>query len=290
MTGRGRTSGTGGQAGATVTPLRYVYAVCRPLSAPLQAQLTGVAGAPARQLEHHGLVAVVSLVPAEEFGEEGLRACPRDPERSALMSRAHQNIVDALTGVTTPLPLPPGMVFLDDSAVRVMIEEHEEDFRRALERLEGRVEWGVRVSLEATQTSETGPGPTREKAEEFACRLHETLSGQAEDSRLHTSRNTVLTGMPGRGVLDAAYLVPRSRSEEFVERVESVERSGAGIQGVRVELTGPWAVYSFTGLERIAEITVSGVSAKNKENAGIAKTAERAGRGGAQSHERRTSV
>ncbi len=28
-----------------MTGLRYVYAVCRPLEAPLQAQLTGVAGA-----------------------------------------------------------------------------------------------------------------------------------------------------------------------------------------------------------------------------------------------------
>ncbi|MEU6219403.1 GvpL/GvpF family gas vesicle protein [Streptomyces sp. NPDC047022] len=273
-----------------MTPLRYVYAVCRPLCAPLQAQLTGVAGAPARQLEHHGLVAVVSLVPAGEFGEEGLGARSRDPERSAVMSRAHQNIVDALTGVTTPLPLPPGMVFPDDSAVRVMIEEHEEDFRRALERLEGRVEWGVRVCLEAARASETESGRTREKAEEFACRLHEALSGQAEDSRLHTSRKMVPSGMPGRGVLDAVYLVPRSRSEEFVERVERVDRAEVGIQGVRVELTGPWAVYSFTGLEGITETTGSAVNAKNEESAEIAKTAEGAARSGARPHERRTAV
>ncbi|MEU8587679.1 GvpL/GvpF family gas vesicle protein [Streptomyces sp. NPDC048664] len=212
-----------------MAPLRYVYAVCRPLSAPLQ--LTGVSGAPARQLEHHGLVAVVSQVPADADWRT--------------MSRAHRNIVDALTGVTTPLPLRPGLVFPDDSAVRVMIEEREEEFRRALERIEGRVEWNLRVSCDDVTGKRARAG-----AEEFACRLHEILSGQAEDSRAHAPAGTTSFGASEHSVLDAAYLVPRSRSEEFVERVDRAEGE---VQGIQVELTGPWAVYSFTGLPDAAE-------------------------------------
>ena len=206
-----------------MTGLRYVYAVCRPLRAPLQAELTGVAGDPPRLLTHHGLVAVVSHVPERDFAEQPLRARLADPVWLTATARAHQGVIDALTVVTTPLPLRPGTVFRDDSGVRVMLETREDAFRRTLDRLDGRVEWGVKVYAGT------------ERAETFARRLHEKLSAYAEDYRLHTA---------ARNVLEAAYLVPRGDSEEFVEIVNGTrdELSGTG-----VELTGPWAAYSFAG-------------------------------------------
>ncbi|MEW2495572.1 GvpL/GvpF family gas vesicle protein [Streptomyces nodosus] len=261
-----------------MTALRYVYAVCRPLGAPLQAQLTGVAGAPARQLEHHGLIAVLSLVPEEDFAEAPLKAHLEDLDWLTDTARAHQNVIDALTGLTTPLPLRLGTVFRDDSGVRVMLEAREKEFRHAMERLEGRVEWGVKVYAEESEADEdekgrehgakAGPAAptgavsgrdylrqrrsrtraheeTWQQAEGFARRLHDMLSAQAEDARLHAPQSATLSGASGRNVLNAAYLVPRSRSEEFVELVDRVEDDSPG---VRVELTGPWAAYSFTGL------------------------------------------
>ncbi|UIX29775.1 GvpL/GvpF family gas vesicle protein [Streptomyces sp. GQFP] len=205
-----------------MTRLRYVYAVCRPFDAALQAQLTGVAGVPPKLLTHHGLVAVVSTVPEADFAEEPLRQRTDDGDR------AHHAVIDALTAVTTPLPLRPATVFRDDSAVRVMIEEREDDFRRALDRFCGRVEWRVKVYLEGLE----------ENAEVFAGQLHRTLSRYAEDHRLYASPN----------VLEAAYLVTREDSEQFVELVDRTKREADGIApGPRVELTGPWAVYSFFG-------------------------------------------
>jgi hypothetical protein len=131
-----------------MTGLRYVYAVCRPFMTPLQAELTGVGGAPAGLLHHHGLVAVVSTVPEADFGEQALKAHLEDLDWLAATARAHQGVVDALTTVTTPLPLRLATVFRDDSAVRVMIEAREDHFRALLDRLDGRVEWGVKVFVE----------------------------------------------------------------------------------------------------------------------------------------------
>ena len=216
--------------------LRYVYAVCRPFAAALQAQCTGVAGTPPGLLRHHGLVAVVSTVPEGDFAAEPLRERLADPDWLAATTRAHQGVVDALTTVTTPLPLPLATVFRDDSALRVMMEAREADFLRTLDRLDGRVEWGVTLCAEPP---ENAPRP----AEEFARILHERLSRRAEDSRLHRPRNAPYSGAPGQYLLDAAYLVPRADSEEFVELVD---RAKGEVQGVRVELTGPWAAYSFT--------------------------------------------
>ncbi|WP_217547848.1 GvpL/GvpF family gas vesicle protein [Streptomyces sp. GbtcB6] len=222
--------------------LRYVYAVCRPFAAALQAQLTGVAGAPPGLLRHHGLVAVVSTVPEGDFADEPLRDHLADPEWLAATARAHQGVIDALTTVTTPLPLGPATVFRDDSGVRTMMEAREAYFLQTLDRLEGRVEWGVRVYIPV------GPPETARATEEFARILHERLSGRAEDSRLF--------GTSAQRLLDAAYLVPRADSEEFVELVDRAKDTAPEI---RVELTGPWAAYSFT--EPTAEST--GPAARN---------------------------
>ncbi|WP_225636950.1 GvpL/GvpF family gas vesicle protein [Streptomyces solaniscabiei] len=253
-----------------MTGLRYVYAVCRPFDVPLQSQLTGVAGDPPRLLTHHGLGAVVSHVPEADFSEESLRAHLEDLDWLAGTARAHQQVVDALTVVTTPLPLRLATVFRDDSGVRVMMEEREDDFRRTLDRLEGRVEWGVKVYVETEpgqpdRPAEPAPKPatgrdylrqrrmqTRahedlwSRAEEFATRLHANLSSRADDARLHAPQNPTLSGAAGRNVLNAAYLVPRDVSEEFVEMVD---RTKDDTPGMRVELTGPWAAYSFAGEE-----------------------------------------
>ncbi|MEH0417241.1 GvpL/GvpF family gas vesicle protein [Streptomyces sp. B21-083] len=262
-----------------MTGLRYVYAVCRPFDAALQAQLTGVAGAPPGLLVHRGLVAVVSTVPEEDFAEESLRHRLEDLDWLTATARAHQAVIDALTAVTTPLPLRLATVFRDDSGVRVMMEERENDFHRTLDRLDGRVEWGVKVYLEKTDGTDaetdsasipsdppvrsvtTGRDYLRRRrqhartnedrwrgAETFAVELHRTLSGCAEDHRLHAPQNSALSGATGQNVLNAAYLVPREDSERFVELVDRTKSDADGTAtGLRVELTGPWAVYSFTG-------------------------------------------
>ncbi|MFI7406126.1 GvpL/GvpF family gas vesicle protein [Streptomyces sp. NPDC049541] len=254
-----------------MTGLRYVYAVCRPFGAPLQSQLKGVAGDPPRVLTHHGLIAVVSHVPERDFAEEPLRRRLEDLDWLTETARAHQSVIDALTVVTTPLPLRLGTVFRDDSGVRVMMEAREDDFRRTLDRLEGRVEWGVKVYAEPQPEESAAPAQKAlsgrdylrqrrmsvrasedmwKQTEEFAEHLHAALSAYADDSRLHAPQNPALSGASGRNVLNAAYLVSRRDSEEFVELVDrSKDETKLSSPAIRVELTGPWAAYSFAGEE-----------------------------------------
>ncbi|MFE1287847.1 GvpL/GvpF family gas vesicle protein [Streptomyces sp. NPDC058751] len=226
-----------------MSALRYVYAICRPFSAALSAELTGVAGVPPVLLRHRDLIAVVGSVPERDFAAEPLRRRLEDVRWLEATARAHQGVIDALTVVTSPLPLRLATVLRDSSGVRVMMDDHREDFLRTLDRLDGRVEWDVRVYA----------GSVPEHADEFTRRLHDTLSGYAEASRLVAPREPAPSrgassgasfGEEGHTVLDAAYLVPRAASGEFVERVNG---SVGEEPGLRVELTGPWAAYSFTG-------------------------------------------
>ncbi|MEU0686234.1 GvpL/GvpF family gas vesicle protein [Streptomyces uncialis] len=238
-----------------MTDPRYVYAVCRPWDTPLQAELGGVAGAPPKRLRHGPLVAVVSVVPARDFTPGPLRDRLADPAWRDALTRAHEAVVAALTTVTTPLPLRPATVFPDDSAVRVMLEDGGERLQKALTTLDGHVEWGVTV------TGATPSGSAGESAAAFGRRLHTDLSAMAARSRSLAPGDSEVprAAPPTRGgepsapggpsgggepvLLNAAYLVHRSLSEEFVEHVERFKER---CPGAAVSLSGPWAPYSFT--------------------------------------------
>ncbi|UNS96182.1 GvpL/GvpF family gas vesicle protein [Streptomyces tubbatahanensis] len=256
--------------------LRYVYAVTAPLAGPLPAELRGVGGAAPYTVEHAGLVAVTGVVPEADFAEEPLRAHLEDLRWLEETARAHQGVVAALTALTCPLPLRLATVYLDDDGVRRALEEGREAFAATLERLEGRVEWGVKVYAQrrAPEPAAAGAAPSSgrdflrrrkqevtarenalEEAEELGRTLHAALAAQAEDVRVHPAQNPQLSQAPGQNLLNAAYLVERERSEEFVERVEQL---GGHDPAVRVELTGPWAPYSFASGQAGAEGNAEG--------------------------------
>jgi hypothetical protein len=250
--------------------LRYVYAVCGPFDPAVLAGLTGVAGAPVEQVEQDGLVAVVSPVPAADFAETPLRDHLEDLDWLAATARAHESVTGTLGTATSPLPLRLATVFRDDAGVRGMLDAQRQQLVAALERLRGRVEWGVKVYAvpEAAGTGGTPAGDrpkaasgrdylrqrrdrrrtqeqSLQQAEEFAQRLHRALLPHASDARLHRLQNSELSAGPGRNVFNAAYLVEKDEAEEFAALVY---RTGAGAtdSGPAVELTGPWAPYSFS--------------------------------------------
>ncbi|QGV77716.1 GvpL/GvpF family gas vesicle protein [Streptomyces ficellus] len=246
--------------------LRYVYAVTRPFDGVLPEGAHGIDGEPPHLLRHGDLVAVTGAVPAGEFDEAPLRARLEDLDWLAATARAHDAVVAALSTVTCPLPLRLATVCRDDSGVRRLLEDGHDRFVRALARLDGRVEWGVKVYAEPGAAEEAEPAAPEpgasgrdylrrrlnarrsregdwQRADALSRRLHGELSRHAEAGTVHRPQDTRLSNAPGVNVLNAAYLVDRARSPEFVQLVEAVSEPG-----VRVELTGPWAPYSFAGI------------------------------------------
>ncbi|MEU6708819.1 GvpL/GvpF family gas vesicle protein [Streptomyces wuyuanensis] len=274
-----------------MTEVRYVYAVTRPFDdagATLREGVRGVAGAAVRVLVHDGLVAVLSDVPAEEFSDTVLRERLEDLDWLSATARGHDAVVSALTAFTTPLPLRLVTVCRDDGGVRRLLDSGREQFTRALERLDGRVEWGVKVYAEGTEDARepqrsrqaragggdqadadaggTCDGPVQRRpatgrdylrqrmrrrdatdgvwaqADAVSRTLHTELSRQAEAERVHRPQDPRLPGATRGNVLNAAYLVRRENGEAFADEVRRLTPPGGGI---RVELTGPWAPYSF---------------------------------------------
>ncbi|MEU5432149.1 GvpL/GvpF family gas vesicle protein [Streptomyces sp. NPDC020719] len=247
--------------------LLYVYAIVRPFAEPLPAGVCGLDGTPPRLVEHRGLCAAVSPVRAEDFDATPLRDHLEDLDWLAATATTHQEVIGALFSVTCAVPLRLATVCRGEDGVRRLLDSGRADFVSALERLDGRVEWGVKVYAD-TGTAPAGAQPTRarpadgreylrrrlvqrrsreevwRRADALARTLHTELSRRAEAGRLHRPQNARLSGEPGENVLNAAYLVPREQSEEFVAAVRD---RVPDTDGVRVELTGPWAPYSFAG-------------------------------------------
>ncbi|UCM87012.1 GvpL/GvpF family gas vesicle protein [Streptomyces marincola] len=249
-------------------PLWYVYAVT-PAGDPaaLPEDLRGVADAPLRTLAQDGLTAVASPVAAADFDEEPLRQRLEDLAWLEATARGHQRVIDALTAAPgCVLPLRLATVCRDEAGVRRLLAGNRERFLDAIERLDGRAEWGVKVFADAPERTEAAPATGRDylrqrarrrrtdeeawqRAEAAARAVHERLDEVAELSRLHPPQDARLSGESGRNLLNGAYLVPREREEEFCELAG---RLAGELGGPRLNLTGPWAPYSFAQVTDLA--------------------------------------
>ncbi|QIZ38071.1 GvpL/GvpF family gas vesicle protein [Saccharopolyspora sp. ASAGF58] len=86
-----------------------------------------------------------------------------------------------------------------------------------------------------------GQAAAEHEAVEQAREIHSALSKLAHANRVHPPQNRDLAAYRGLMVLNGAYLVDDSRTEEFTSAIDD-KASGSFLQ---IELTGPWAPYSF---------------------------------------------
>ncbi|MFI9150203.1 GvpL/GvpF family gas vesicle protein [Streptomyces sp. NPDC053367] len=252
--------------------LTYAYAVLRASDAPdapLPGEVRGVASAPVGVVRAGPLAAAVSAVPEEEFSQEALKVRLEDLAWLEATARAHHLVIETLAARTTVLPLRLATVYLDEPRVARMLREREEPFLALLDRLADHVEWGVKVYAEVpaeapavvpvgdTGAPDSGRAYLRRRrqerqarddtrrAAERAVRLTAELARDLATERVrHRPQQGALARTPGENIANDAYLVPRALAEEFRERMLS---AADGLAGVRVEVTGPWAPYSFTG-------------------------------------------
>ncbi len=260
--------------------LSYVYAVGR-REAPLDevaAGLRGQDGSVLRCVTASGLRALVSSVPGDRFDEAGLRAQLEDLPALEAVARCHHAVVDAAFGHAAVLPMRLATLCLDDDRVAGMLTERAEEFRTLLHRLEGRSEWGVKVYADADAAAsapagglrpETVPSAPQEgtapaspgraylrqrraqrdsaqqayrAAESAVSRVAEAAEGLATATVAHRPQQGELATGPGENIANHAYLVDTGRGREFAA---ALSRAAHQAPGVRVEVTGPWAPYSF---------------------------------------------
>jgi len=266
---------TDSDARAQNVPGIWVYALAEHSGATLPG-LAGVAGARVRLVDVGGLIAVVSDVSLEEFGEEALRRNLEDLAWLEAVARAHHGVIDAAARQRTLLPMRLATVYSSEAAMVASLTGHAAQFRSTLDRLRSRTEWGVKAYVAPAARNATSGGPrpatpagqseadsglaylrrrrdalsaSRDSARgaaESARAVHAELARHAVDSRLHSPQSAQLSGRPEAMVLNAAYLLDDERAAGFASAVEAL---GERHPRLRLELTGPWPPYSFTAEE-----------------------------------------
>ncbi|WP_406864491.1 GvpL/GvpF family gas vesicle protein [Streptomyces sp. HUAS MG47] len=252
--------------------LSYTYAVVRPTPDLAEGTLPGVAGVASgavRLVGAAGVAAAVGSVPESDFSEAALQVRLENLAWLERVARAHHGVVEFLASRTTVLPLRLATVYVDDDRVRDVLRRGAEAFTRMLDRFAGQVEWGVKVYAEIPrepaepdddEADAPDPGRSylrkrrRQRADQGAARSAaaeaveriEAAAGEvAVELARHRPQQGELAVGTGENIANDSYLVPGKRSEEFRDRVR---RSTRDLQGVRVEITGPWAPYSFAVL------------------------------------------
>lgn len=245
--------------------LVYLYAVADAADAQDHA-ISGVEGAPVRRVVADGLAAVVSSVDAERFGEEALRRSLEDLQWLEKVARSHHEVVASLARSGPVAPVRMATVYLDDQNVRALLHDRASALHRALDRVRGRSEWGVKAyavpAPEADDRDEADgakPGTSylmRRRAErdraagglraavEAADAVHRVISDLADATRRYEPQDPRLSGRREQMVLNAAYLVDEAGAAAVRRLVEDRD-----MPELRLELTGPWAPYSFATLE-----------------------------------------
>lgn len=249
--------------------MSYVYAVGRagPALDGLAARLPGVDGRPLRPVGGGGLCALVSPVPADTFSERGLTAQMEDLDRLEAVARAHHAVVDAAFAETSVLPMRLATVYLDDTRVADMLVRQRSEFQELLGRLEGHVELGVKVYADPRTATATAPATAtpsgggagraylRQRqaqqrdsqdvyraASDLAARAARLAEGVAASRAVHRPQQGQLAARAGVNVANEAYLVPREHTAQLHRDLSALAE---GAPGVSIEVTGPWAPYSF---------------------------------------------
>jgi hypothetical protein len=227
----------------------------------------GLNQSPVRSLCVGNLAAVLSELP-----EQRLR-----PERKNL--QAHQHILKHLLGFTTPLPMSFGVVSEGEGATVELLRRNASDLEAQLERVQGRVEMGLRVRWDVPNIFEFMISQHPELGERRdALLLAEKSSSPRHQERIELGRLFERLLEADRAVIDEqicdvveratveihrgklraendilnlACLVDRRREDEFVARV--VEAASALDANYAFDYNGPWAPHNFVQLDLTLE-------------------------------------
>ena len=182
---------------------------------------------PAAFLEDQGLAAIVSRVSLDEFGEARLRDNLNDVEWLEHTARAHEDVLDAVLGRTTVVPMRICTIYRSEEQVKEMLDREHDILHDALERLDGKAEWGVKLiaephALERAAAERANGKPVEEAvspgaeymnrkrrearargiedqvAEEWARAVHERLAEAASEAFLNPVQRPEVSGWGAR--------------------------------------------------------------------------------------------
>jgi hypothetical protein len=257
--------------------LTYVYCLVRSPRRPATRGVPpGMPGSDGVRVIDAGarLWAVVSSVAAEAYGESALASGMQDLEWVGGRAMAHEAVVEHFLGAAAVLPMQLFTLFTSDARALAHVARDRRRIDTILTRLEGQVEWGVRLSFdeqaaraaveqqhgrasgaEGDRAAVSGAAYLVRKrdlldvtrgqltaAQAEADRVYQALARAATDARRRAATEQAMPG--SRLLLDAAFLVPARAATSFRTAVRRQARA-LDKAAVVASVTGPWPAYNF---------------------------------------------
>ena len=233
----------------------YLYGVVTAGDAPPQATAVD-----ARQqvvaLAEGAVAGLASRVSLAEFDEAALPQRLSDASWLEEKIRAHEQVLEAALADGPVVPCRFCTVYRDEHELRRFLAERADVLASTLERLDGRVELGVKAFAAAAPRGEAAAAESgraylearrreQEAREELARtraglahELHARLLAAADDGVVLSLQSRELSGRDAEMVFNGSYLVAdRAHFEQ--------ELAAAAPEGFELELTGPWPPYNF---------------------------------------------
>jgi hypothetical protein len=224
----------------------------------------GLEGRPVQSISGGEVAVLASELPSSGYTEQALQERLEDLDTLAGLARAHDAVLELAHAEGDVLPFRMCTLYETPQAVRAMLATEGGRLHRALARLHGRAEWGVKAFAASPAAAAAAPRPAtgtaylaarraaREQAEagrgaleRAVADVHARLAERAAAAVMSRPQDRRLSGRREEMLLNGAYLVPRAENERFAELVHDLAREHEP-RGLMIELTGPWPPYHFT--------------------------------------------
>ena len=214
---------------------------------------------------------IAADVPLDTYGAAPLERALADMDWVGRVALAHEAVVEhfaARRGLTV-IPMKLFTMFSSQARAVADVSSRKAVLSRAMRRLAGAEEWGVRVlrgggaAAAPASIPRSGGGAAflaekkQARDEARSARLAAAeAAGQAFDRLARVSRDARRRDdAPAEGatppLLDAAFLVPVSRRAAFT-RAARREADSCARAGAQMTLSGPWPAYNFVAGEGLA--------------------------------------
>ncbi|MGH7443224.1 MAG: GvpL/GvpF family gas vesicle protein [Longimicrobiales bacterium] len=212
-------------------------------------------------VHHRDLAAIVSDTPIRIY----------DPTRENVL--AHELVNETVMREHTVIPMSFGTIFRTRDDIVELLKSTYRAFDDVLEKMDDKIEFGLKVLWDRDKVISR-----LEESDEEIRRLKQEITGNAQSSTyfarmqlgrlieaaletasngyvmdIHQSLKPVAVAsrsnkpIGDRMIMNAAYLVERSREQEFDEAVKALSRKYE--EGLSFKYTGPWPPYNFVNIK-----------------------------------------
>jgi hypothetical protein len=247
----------------------YVYGIVK----KSKSNLDGIKGfSPVSFIDYNDTSAVVSSV-GEKFSQEEIDKNVKNIKWLAANAPIHENVVEGIMKTTTIIPMKFCTIFNSEDTVRKTLKENYPNFIESLERLNDKIEVGVKIYIDSNTMKNELRGKHQEikkleeeKKEQASGKAYFTeqkidmllkqavreksvtqskeISGKLKRLAVESKENALWDKkMTGKHMLlNSVFLIGKQDIGKFTKDVETVKKDYSGLD---FQIAGPFPPYNF---------------------------------------------